>query len=147
LPVTLICHSQGCLIAALAGPQGIQRTLFLAPSIEAGKDYLVKLFGGRPGSHINLRGLSRLARRDGSTTLVGPEFWDEYDALDKITAYNELADNTGLTIIKATQDEVLDMSDYAQLDPSIRVIELEANHDFTGPARPRVLELVRRVLT
>jgi hypothetical protein len=145
--VNLICHSQGCLIAALAGPQEIKRTLFLAPSIEHGKDHLVKLFGGRAGSHIDLAGLSRLPRRDGSTTLVGPEFWDEYDALDKITAYNELADDTDLVIIKATADEVLDLSGYAKLDPSIRIIEQPANQDFTGAARQPLIKTITHELT
>jgi hypothetical protein len=144
LPVNLVCHSQGCLIAALAAPQEIKRALFLAPSIEHGKDHLVKLFGRRAGSHIDLAGLSKLARRDGSTTLVGPEFWDEYDALDKISAYNTFASDTNLTIIKATSDEVLDLSDYAKLDPVITIIEQPANHDFTGPGRAPLLDVVKR---
>lgn len=144
LPLSLICHSQGCLIVAMAEPQNITKTLFLAPTVAHGTNHLKNLFAGRPNTTINPEGISRIARRDGTTTIVGPDFWRERDAVDPAALYNHLAGTTRLVIIQASEDEVLGREGYTRLDPLIRIHPITADHNFTGAARSHLLEVVKQ---
>jgi hypothetical protein len=140
--VDLVCHSQGCVVAALLMPKGLRRVVFTAPPAELSVPDMQRLFAGRPGSTVDLSGTSVLARSDGGRTLVPKTYWDSIRHIDPIAWYADLAKTTELVVINARQDEIIGSRDFSRLDPAVKVVELDADHNFSGNARS---ELVRRV--
>jgi len=144
--VSLVCHSQGCVTASLLKPQSIHKAIFLTAPDKLSVEKMRKVFGSRGGSSINIDGISKLARRDGSTTIVPAEYWQEIKNVDPIVLYNDFAEAVELILVNANQDEVIGDTDFEGLSPNIKTISLDANHDFTDDARSKVIEAVRMEL-
>lgn len=142
--IIIVGHSQGCIVAAMTDlPSEVVELIFLAPPVAFDIERSMNTFKSRPGTVINLEGESRLARRDGSITIVPAAYWRERSELDVSLSYGRCAKGRKLVIIQATNDEVL-----AGERSNLRVegavqIRLSADHDFTGSARPDVVEVVR----
>jgi hypothetical protein len=136
--IDLICHSQGAIAAALATLTGIRKTILIAPPADMNFERMQKMFKDRPGTEINMHGISRLARRDGSFTLVPSEYWAERKEIQPIELYNKLATQTELIIIRAKQDEVLGETDFSEIR-NTTIINLDGNHGFIGEARGPLL--------
>jgi len=116
--IDLVCHSQGCVVAAASAPTAIRKTIFLAPPDNLDINKLNAKFN-RPGSHIDINGESRLVRRDGTTTIVPKAYWDSIKNLQLFSLYNRFCKSTGITIIEATDDEVLGQTDFSKADETI----------------------------
>lgn len=144
LPITVIAHSQGCVVAAIAGPN-IEKAIMLAPSPSLNIDRLVQNFSDRPGTIIDLDGISKLTRRDGSVTLVGSDYIRELRQTEPIPLYKKLASHAKVVMVRATDDEVLGLVSYDGLD-NAKVIDVAANHDFTGNARSELAGIIKREL-
>lgn len=144
--IDLICHSQGCIVAAIAKPVGIRKTIFLAPPAHFDIERLLKLFGDRPGTEVNIEGVTRLARRDGTTTIVPREYWQGLGTLSLVDLYNDFAGKTELVIISANQDEVLGTVNFDDLRSSVRVIPIDGKHDFDKESRGQLTALLQREL-
>ena len=139
--IDMVCHSQGCITAAITCPEGIRRTIFLAPPDNLDIDRLITKFN-RPGSTLDLEGESLLVRRDGGLTIVPKEYWSSAKPLQVLSLYNRLGNKTDLTIIDATEDETLGNTDFTKTNESIKLSQLSADHNFTGDARDEVKKLV-----
>lgn len=144
-PVTLIGHSQGCAVAALADVSNVKDIIFLAPAHSLSQERTLKTFGSRPGSTVDIKGTSEFARRDGTTTYVPQEFWNLFDSVDLLDLYEKLGQQHALTIFRATEDEILGLSDFSQL-ASAEIVDVAANHDFTGSARDELIMGLGKVL-
>lgn len=144
--IDVIAHSQGCLVVALAKPTGIHKTIFVAPSLDNDIEHTINMFKDRLGTEIDLLGISKLARKDGTITIVPAEFWVERKQIEPIPIYNELSSQTALTIIKAKQDEILGHAKTAGLDKKIDIIELNGRHQFSGEARKILIDKIRTLL-
>jgi pimeloyl-ACP methyl ester carboxylesterase len=139
LDINLIGHSQGCIVAALLKPLEIRHTVLLAPPSELSSASILGYFGQIPGAQMDRHSLTKFPRREGSTTIVPPDYWPSVDGLDPVGLYNDLAKVTSLTIVDAQDDEVLLDKDFSAVDNSASMISLSANHDFTGDSRPQLL--------
>ena len=144
--IDLVCHSQGCVVAAMLLPKNIRRTVLLTPPSGYDISRTLKLFGERPGAKIDINGLTSFPRRDGSTTIVPADYWTSRAGIEPITLYNALAQVSAVTIINGNRDEVLGGTDFSALAPSVEVIGINANHDFTGGARQEVVARVKMIL-
>ncbi len=145
--IDMVCHSQGCVVAAMAMPTGVRKVIFLAPpSRFAGIDEKLKQMSERPGTKIEKDKTVSYPRRDGSTTIVTPDYWRSREGVVPIELFNRLATSTKLVVVNANQDEVLGSTDFSELSPEVSVIYLDAGHDFTGEARKAVIENVREQL-
>ncbi|MFA5750779.1 MAG: hypothetical protein WC898_00605 [Candidatus Paceibacterota bacterium] len=144
--VDIIAHSQGCLVVALAKPLGIRKIVFITPSLDSDIEHTINMFKERRGTEINLLGVSKLARKDGSTTMVPAEFWEERKKINPIPLYNELCLHTDLLIINAKQDDVMGKVDARGLDERIKVISLDGDHQFYGEARAPLIEEIKLFL-
>jgi hypothetical protein len=140
--IDLLCHSQGCLIAALLKPDGIRKTIFLAPPYSLDAERTISQFTERPGTKIDRRGVSLLERLDGTTTIVPKEFWDGMANKDCAALYNNFAECTELEIVNASQDEVLGNINLTGLSPKIKIINIDGSHNFGGAARDSSKKLV-----
>jgi protein-tyrosine-phosphatase len=150
--IDLICHSQGCIIAAMAQLEGVRKTIFLAPPDdgfgrnidEKLEDMLVRKM--RPGTKTLEDGSISYPRRDGSTTVIPMAYWDSRRGVSPVQLYNTMASRTELTILKATNDEVIGDTDFASLLTSIEVVEIDTGHDFEGQTRTDIGGLIQRRL-
>jgi len=144
--IDLVCHSQGCVAAALAKPTGIRRIIFLTPPASLSAEHMQRSFSGRPGSVFDSGGTSRLARRDGSTTVVESDYWNDIKGLKPIELYSELASHTELTMIIANQDEVLGDTNFSGLNRHAEILNINSDHNLTHEARPELIELIAKIL-
>jgi pimeloyl-ACP methyl ester carboxylesterase len=144
-PINLVCHSQGCLVAALANPVGLQSILFLAPASTTNSSDFKALFGTRlePGSGDTP---DKLLRKDGTTTIISQDYWGSLDAIGDVEElYSELASNTFLTIIGAGDDGIVKTS-FPQLENKAEIhVMTGADHNFTGSSRGKLLDVFRRL--
>jgi len=150
--IDLVCHSQGCVVAAMAKIEGVRKTIFLAPPDdnfgrhidEKLEDMLVRKM--RPGTKTLEDGSISYPRRDGSTTVIPVAYWDSRRGVQPVQLYDALSHQTDLVIVKATQDQVIGGTDFSGLAALINVIEVDAGHDFEGQSRIDIAELVKRQL-
>lgn len=140
--IDLIGHSQGTVAIGLARPEGVRKTLLLAPPATLNLEVMKEVFLSRPGAQTDFNGISYVPRRDGSTSLITPEYWEDLKQLNPIELFNNLPHDTEVSIINANQDEIILRADFSQLLPSIKVTGIDADHDFTGPARPQLIQAI-----
>jgi len=142
--IDLICHSQGCVVAGLAKPKGLRKIVLIGPPAVLTPERMRTFFAQFPNTHIDFDGQSVLYRRDGSTTVVPPAYWQSIRNLNPIALYNDLSDNAKIVIINAGNDEVIDIPDGAQVDKRIEQITIKgANHNFTNGARPKLIDVIQ----
>jgi hypothetical protein len=145
--IDLVCHSQGCVVAALLKPRGMRKVILLTPPEDISEATVVKQLSSYLDTIINTTVRTRLARTDGSTTVIHPEYWQSLEGIDSIKLYNRLARVTTLRIIGARQDEVLGKVDYNGIHPSISLVTLDGNHNFDeAESRKRILYILQKEL-
>ncbi len=145
--IDLICHSQGSRIAAIACPSGIRKTIMIAPPTDSGIERTLVRYLDNPEAEIDLAGISKLPRTDGSTTFVPAAYWEERRMQDEpIDNYNKLSSITELVLINGNKDTVLGETSFDDLGEGIKIINLEGDHDFTGEDRVVLLETINWLL-
>jgi len=143
----LVCHSQGCVVAGILKPRDIRKIIMIAPPEDVSEATLIEQFGTRKGIEIDVSVRTRLARSDGSTTVIHPEYWQSLAGIEPVSLYNRLARFTQLRIINARQDQVLGAVSFKELDPTISAVTLDGNHDFDDEeARNRLLYILKKEL-
>lgn len=145
-PVDLVCHSQGCIVAALLPPiSSIRSAVFIAPPQDNAMQKLIDIFEARPGSVIDVEGISRLDRRDGTTTIVHPEYWKSLEKVgDVLSRYSGFVSNINTTIITANQDEVVGDTDFSSLEDYAEIVKIDGNHDFSDTSRNVLCTLIKQ---
>lgn len=145
--IDLVCHSAGCMVAALAQPEGVRKVICTTPNPTADAIAKVVRWKERLGVEFNPEQTTAIPRKDGSTTLVPPAYWKSLDAVGDVQElYNAYAERTELVIITATQDEVLGDVRFDHLAPNIRIIEMATGHNFEGEARSKLAALIAEEL-
>lgn len=142
--VDIICHSQGAVAPALANLEGmnIRKVICLAPPESLSFERMLQTFQSRPGTTIDMEGVSRLARRDGSFTLVPKEYFEDRKTLDPMNLYGHLSEKTELIIVIADQDEILGEPDFSLLSRA-RIVRISGDHNFTEKYREGLVESVK----
>lgn len=143
--IDVIGHSQGAVVMGLAQLETlhVRKALLLAPPASMGFERILDRFRSRPGTVIDLNGMTRLARRDGSFTLLSARYFEERVGMEPLKLYDRLSGYTETVVIRAAQDEVLGSTDFSSLK-QVRTVVLEADHDFTGEARERLIEVIQK---
>ncbi len=145
--IDLVCHSQGCVVAGLVKPRGIRKVIMLTPPDDVSEAKMTEQLASRMGVAIDTSMRTRLARADGSTTVIHPEYWQSLAGIDPIKLYNRLARFTALRIMNARQDEVLGVVDFTGIDPGISLVTLDGNHNFDDEeSRKRILYILQKEL-
>ncbi len=150
--IDLVCHSQGCVIAAIAQLEGVRKTILLAPpdaSFGANIDQKIadmKEWKKRPGTEILPDGSISYPRRDGSTTIIPTAYWDSRRDINPIFLYKELSEKTELVIVQATKDEVIGLTDFSELPSTIKIVQMDTGHDFENEDRRKVAILIAKEL-
>ncbi len=141
--IDLVCHSQGCVVAALACPEGIRKTIFTAPPTQLlDAERKIKEICVQYGITFTKQDTVRIPRKDGTTTIIPPEYWRVRDGLDAQNMYSRLAEHTELIVVTATEDEVLGEVVFTHLSPKVRIIGMAAGHNFEDEAREQLIRLI-----
>lgn len=145
-PVSLLCHSQGCVVASMGDVSVVKKIIFLAPPTNNDLEKTIRAFKDRPGTVINFSGQSVLARKDGSRTLVPAEYWSGRRGLEYVQQYQAVAANHDVTIILARQDETVSNENIQALLPTVATVVVEGNHNFEPPHRAELIEVIKGLL-
>lgn len=144
--IDLVCHSQGCIVASLVKPEDIRKFIFTGPPTVLSVDRMLDLFTNRPGSEVNLTGISHLKRADSSTTNVLPEYWKSLENINPIDLYNNIAKIAPTTLINATKDEIIGSLDFTSISPKTKIVEIETGHNFEGQGREKLINSITEEL-
>jgi hypothetical protein len=145
--IDLVCHSQGCVVAALLKPRDIRKVIMLTPPDVVSEATLIKQLGERTGTEIDVTVRTRLQRADGSTTVIHPEYWQSLAGIEPVKLYNRLAKFTTLRIINARNDDVLGPVNFEELTPGISCVTLDGDHNFgEEESRKRLLHIMQKEL-
>ena len=144
--IDLIGHSQGTVAIALAKPENIRKVILLAPTFNFNLERSLVRYRSRPGTEINLEGISRLPSSDGLVRIVPAEYWREREGIKLFVEYNSFAAKTEMIMIEANQDQISEKVDLSVLSPEIVVASLDGDHGFSGPARKKLIEVIRKYI-
>jgi len=145
--IDLVCHSQGCVVAALLKPRGMRKVILLTPPDDVSEATVAEQLSSRLDTIIDTAARTRLARADGSTTVIHPEYWQSLAGINPIKLYNMLARVTTLRIISARQDEILGKVSFEGIHPGISLVTLDGNHNFDDEeSRERILYILQKEL-
>lgn len=142
--IDLIAHSQGCVVAALAKPEGIRKAIFIAAPMQVmDTEVMIRRVCAERGITFDKAQTIRLPRKDGSTTIIPPSYWIAAAAdLDAQELYNEFAKQAELTILTATEDEVLGIVHFDRLDPGIKIVAMRTGHNFEDEGRAELITAI-----
>ena len=143
--IILICHSQGSIIAGLVSLSKVSKVILLAPPVVASMQRVIDKVAKRPGAELNLDGISKLPRTDGTITLLPKEYMTSLDAVDPLELYKKVANDKPTVIIRATEDQVLGMTNVDEVGAA-SLIDLPADHDFTGESRQELIKALEEVI-
>ena len=82
--IDVVCHSQGCVVAGLVKPRGIRKVIMLTPPADVSEEVVAQQLGSRMETPIDRTVRTRLARTDGSTTVIHPEYWQSLAGIKPI---------------------------------------------------------------
>lgn len=143
--MTVLCHSQGCIIVCLADLGDIKQVIFLAPPEVISVERFKRKFFKRDDAQFVEDGLSVLPRRDGTTTYVTPEYVESIKDIEIENLYSDLAQRVELTIIHAGADEILGKTKFDYLHGKAKFLYVEgAGHDFKGESRSALINIIGR---
>ncbi len=143
--IVLLCHSQGCIIAGLVDLSKVAKVILLAPPVVASMQHVIQKLSKKPGSAYLENGVSKLARSDGSMTFLPKEYIQSLDGLNPIELYKMVARQKPTAIIRATQDEVLGLTDLSAITAQ-EVFDIASDHDFTGSSRKALINALKGLL-
>jgi hypothetical protein len=145
--IDLVCHAEGCVVAAMLKPREIRKVILITPPGDISEVTVVEQINSSHNVTIDTSARTRLSRSDGSTTVIHPEYWQSLDGIDPIKLYNRFARVTQLRIISAKHDEILGMVDFEGLHPGISHVTLDGNHNFDDQeSRKRILYILQKEL-
>lgn len=146
--IDLVCHSQGCIPAAILKPRDIRKIIMLTPPDDVRQETVIKQLGKNREEPIDPEARTRLQRTDGSTTVIHPEYWQSLAGINPIKLYNRLAKFTALRLMSARQDEVLGKQAFEGLNPDISHVTFDGDHNFQGEEdRKRILYILQKELS
>lgn len=145
--LTIIAHSKGCIVTALAEPKDVAGVIMLAPPLHIGSGTRTR-FTTRPGATRQGDTWS-VPRSDGTTSLIDEAVFAEMDTIDGEQAVLSYAQMQPLYVIAAGDDRILPNQDYAKVAACTGTIFATvegASHDFEGAARQPLVDLVNTYL-
>jgi len=143
-PITLLCHSQGCIVASLAELDRVEKLIFLAPPDVLDIKHFKDIFASREGSAFNTNGTSSIPRSDGTITYLGKDYLDSVAHIDVQALFKNVVARKPVTIVQAADDDIVGQTDF----PAVvaRIITIPGDHNFTGNAREGLIKTLKTLL-
>ncbi|QQS21502.1 alpha/beta fold hydrolase [Candidatus Saccharibacteria bacterium] len=143
--ITLLCHSQGCMIAGMVDVSTVSKVILLAPPTGTIMQRLLERIAARPGSYKDGTGAYHLVRSDGTMTTIDKAYMDEIATVHPEWLYARIAESVPTVLVRATEDDVLGKTRLGHLAGAQRY-EIAADHNFTGSARPKLIALLKDLI-
>lgn len=143
--IDIISQSQGLVMVALAKIKGVRKIVGMSPFFHTDIQKVMERYKKFSESEINLNGISKRYRTDGSITIIPPEYWSERFATNVYEIYNKLALNNDLTIINAAEDQVIDSFNLLKIY-NAKIINIHGDHDFSGEYRPNLIKVLKDII-
>jgi len=124
----------------------VSRVVFLDPAVRFDSG-LRRYFKKYPGARLVDNTLN-IPRKDGTTTLIPTDFFDLLQKIDAQEAIVNYSASNNITVIRANNDEILKNVSYPALEnrKNISIINIEADHNFSGPARELLVKEVLHLI-
>lgn len=143
--IDIVAQSQGAVMVALCDVSGVRRVVCMSPFFHTDIHKVMERYKRFPESEIDVKGVSRRVRSDGTVTVIPPEYWSERFATDVYDLYNRLALATDLTIIRAGEDTIMEGPDLLKIF-NAKIINVHGDHDFSAEYRPPLLKVVENAI-
>jgi hypothetical protein len=143
--IVLLCHSQGSTVAGLADLTKVSKVILMAPPVKTTKDGILNRLRQRKGSKLDPYAMSIVPRSDGTTMYVPAAYLNSLEQYDRMTLFQHIADNVQTVVIRATEDEVLGLTNVNEIK-NARHIDIAADHNFTGKHRQQLIEVLRVII-
>jgi len=149
--IDVVGFSLGCNVvskACLALKNKPYQALIINPAQFEIKDSMQEYFKARPQTVINEDGVWNLKRSDGSVSYVGEEFWQSIDDPEELRGNLVLlAAESNTVLIRALNDDVVDISESFSDVPFMVTVPLRGDHNYSKPEnRKMFLETVWEML-
>lgn len=141
--IDLIGHSQGTIIAAMAKPDGIRKTILLSPSFDMSLERTLARYRSKPEAQINIDGISIIPSSTGLTRIIPKEYWQERVLVKPFEEYNAFAEKTDITFIIANQDELSPKVDLIELSSKVKILAIDGDHNFNDSARAPLIKIIK----
>lgn len=141
----LLCHSQGCVVAGLVDLTKVSKVILLAPPTKVSIQQFMSRMMNRPDSKIDLNGISKLARSDGTSTLVPQSYAQSLMSIDPFSLYEKIAETKPTLIIRATEDEVVGLTNVNEVQPADHK-DIACDHNFSGVARSQLIAILKEYI-
>ena len=144
--ITLVCHSQGCTIAAMTlhgqpKIENISKVILLAPAgIIDSKRIQPQIESLGNGKYFEMH------RKNGQIFMLSNRYLNDLVSTDSIGYYAELARNYDVEIILAAQDEMVENFPVSKLPKGAKILKINGNHNFTRDFRADVIAAVSELL-
>ncbi len=146
----LVAHSAGCFIASLAKEEVFTKSIFISvPPEGSSYETLVQSLQQRDGCEVNVDGLTKLKKSDGSARYLFKPFWDYFKQMPpEIDMYEEYAKLSEIYFIRAMDEDIIKWGDYSRIKkcPNSHYIELPGDHNFSGKSRVGLLQKIIEIL-
>ena len=139
--VIIIAHSQGCIVTGMINLQNVKKVILLAPPVEMSMQRVVDKLMKKPGAEIDLGGISKLPRSDGTVTHISKEYIQSLGRVSPVDLYESIAQRTDMVIVRCVNDEVLGLTNTNEV-ASANHVDMNADHNFTGGARSALLDFL-----
>lgn len=144
--VVLIAHSQGSIVTGMVELKNVRKVVLLAPPVVMSMRRVVDKLMNKPNAVIDLDGVSKLPRSDGTTTHISKEYIASIDGVNPLELYQSIANTVETVIVRCTEDEVLGLTNVNEVH-SAKHIDVKSDHDFNGDARQELLAILKKELT
>ncbi|MFH1649891.1 MAG: alpha/beta hydrolase [Candidatus Woesearchaeota archaeon] len=135
--IDIVAHSQGAVAVALAKPKDVRKTILLAPFFHTDIEEVRQRHSKHAIGGVDFSKTTRRKRSDGTITIIPPAYWTERFNTPVSELYNALALKTELTIINASEDEIMDSTNLARIY-NATILNIQSNHEFEGAVRTRL---------
>lgn len=143
--IVLLCHSQGSVIAGLVDLSRVAKVILLAPPVNMSMQRVIGKMLDRPGSKINLDGLSELPRTDGTTTYLPKAYLESLDNYTPMELYQTIATTVPTVIVRATRDEVVGLTNVDEVK-GVTHYDIAADHNFLSKSRQQLIQIIKKEL-
>lgn len=145
--IYLIAHSMGCITAALLKSITVNKALFLAPPVHGPRPNAKNSWAERPDAYYEGTTLV-VPRRDGTTSIVAQEFFDELKLVDCPKVINDYSRMVDMTVIQALDEDIIQHPEqYDSLDRAkLHLIKLPGNHNFDPPHRAELVATIGSIV-
>ena len=144
--IHIISHSKGCIITAIAMPEVLGNIILLSPPEMFGTK-IQSYFERYPGAKKTKSEII-VPRKDRTTTHIPLKYFKESQDVDVQGVMINLSRKHQIILIQTMNDEVLGHTSYDKLqkNKAIKIKQLDADHNFTGESRIKLINLIKELL-